>query len=144
VDEKKIEKLLVSEVCMFLLPTSACALYIFPSIVTMLLFTCFVIVLEVLMAHAGFVLMHREKETDYEWVLAHIRKLFETEKIPFPRVIVTDRELVLTNAIDKVFTDQPCGRIYRLLCCWHVNQNILGHAKKHFRVGLNSKDEGSC
>lgn len=74
-------------------------------------------------------------------MLAHIRKLFEAEKIPFPRVIVTDRELALTNAIDKVFTDQPCGRIYRLLCCWHVNQNILGHAKKHFRVGLNNKDE---
>ena len=74
-------------------------------------------------------------------MITHIQRILEAENIPFPRVIVTDRELALTNAIDHIFADQSLGRIYRLLCCWHVNQNILSHAKKHFRIGLNNDDK---
>jgi len=66
----------------------------------------------------------------------------EAKNIPFPHVWVTDREQALTNVIDHVFDDQPRGTIYRILCSWHINQNILGHAKKHFRVGLNNNDQG--
>lgn len=73
--------------------------------------------------------------------MTHIWKLFEAENIPFSCVFVTDWELALTNAIDDVFSDQAPGRIYQFICSWHVHQNILGHAKKHFWIGVNNDDK---
>jgi hypothetical protein len=68
-----------------------------------------------------------------------IKAIFTSYEIPFPRVFVTDLELALTNAIDDVF--QVDGHyIYRLLCGWHVDHNVVGHAKKFFRVGMNNND----
>lgn len=68
-----------------------------------------------------------------------LNDIFILHGIEPPRVIVTDRELALTNAIDTVFGVE--GRIFnRILCGWHVDHNVVGHAKKYFRVGLNNND----
>ncbi|CAG8781220.1 887_t:CDS:2, partial [Cetraspora pellucida] len=44
---------------------------------------------------------HNESEIEYEWALTCISKSFS--RLSSPKVIVTDRELALMNAINKVF-----------------------------------------
>ncbi|XP_050221087.1 uncharacterized protein LOC126671359 [Mercurialis annua] len=46
-----------------------------------------------------------------------------------PSAIVSDRELVLMNAIRVVF---PKTRIF--LCVWHIEKNILANCKRYFEV----------
>ena len=50
----------------------------------------------------------------------------------FPSVIVTDRELALMNAIERIFPDAT-----HLLCRWHINKNVLAKCKKL----LGTKDQ---
>nr|GEV88236.1 RNA-directed DNA polymerase, eukaryota [Tanacetum cinerariifolium] len=42
-----------------------------------------------------------------------------------PRVIITDRDLALINACEKVFPNAT-----RLLCRWHISQNILKNCRQ--------------
>ncbi|XP_028062044.1 uncharacterized protein LOC114265421 [Camellia sinensis] len=46
-----------------------------------------------------------------------------------PTIIVTDRELALMNAIQKIF---PSSR--HLLCRWHISKNVLTNCKKMFET----------
>ena len=46
-----------------------------------------------------------------------------------PKLIATDRELALMNAISIVF---PSAR--HILCMWHINKNVLAHTKRFFPV----------
>jgi hypothetical protein len=71
-----------------------------------------------------------------------LRAILSKMDIPLPVVFVTDQEFALTNAIDVVFQGDGHS-IYRILCGWHVDHCVLGHAKKRFRVGLNSGDPKS-
>ncbi|CAJ0638733.1 16569_t:CDS:2 [Entrophospora sp. SA101] len=66
-----------------------------------------------------------EKEADYEWALTCISKIFNG--MSHPKVIVTDRELALMNAIGRIFPGA-----HHLLCIWHINKNILAKCKRHF------------
>lgn len=51
----------------------------------------------------GFAFIHREKETNYTWVLNCVKSILD--KCMHPRVIITDRELALINACETVFPD---------------------------------------
>ncbi|CAJ0765521.1 11704_t:CDS:2 [Entrophospora sp. SA101] len=66
-----------------------------------------------------------EKEADYECALTCISKIFNG--MSHPKVIVTDRELALMNAIGRIFPGA-----HHLLCIWHINKNILAKCKRHF------------
>ncbi|CAJ0824060.1 6002_t:CDS:2 [Entrophospora sp. SA101] len=68
---------------------------------------------------------YHEKEADYEWALTCISKIFNG--MSHPKVIVTDRELALMNAIGRIFPGA-----HHLLCIWHINKNILAKCKHHF------------
>ncbi|XP_028068684.1 uncharacterized protein LOC114271253 [Camellia sinensis] len=62
-----------------------------------------------------------------EIVLQILRDLIDNSVLP--KVIVTDRELALMNAIDNTF---PNAR--HLLCRWHINKNVLMKCKKMFET----------
>lgn len=57
-----------------------------------------------------------------------------------PHIFVTDREPALRKAINAVFIQGRMQDSHIFLCGWHVNQNVLAHSKKHFRVGIDAND----
>ena len=64
--------------------------------------------------------LQSEIEADYKWALEQVRKIYgDTLK---PKVIVTDRELALMNALTVIFPET-----HNLLCHWHIEKNILTH-----------------
>jgi hypothetical protein len=76
---------------------------------------------------AGFAFMKTESEIDYHWVLSNFINLaYEGLK---PTAIITDNEQALRTACDRLFPGTP-----RLLCGWHVRQNVLTQAKRTWRV----------
>jgi transposase-like protein len=46
-----------------------------------------------------------------------------------PRMIVTNKELALMNAIKNIFPNAS-----NLLCRWHISRNILANCKKFFEI----------
>ncbi|XP_028071173.1 uncharacterized protein LOC114273561 [Camellia sinensis] len=78
----------------------------------------------------AFAYLQFERIDNYVWVLTTLRSLLDD--IVIPEVIVTDRELVLMNAIDRVFSTSR-----HLLCRWHISRNVLAKCKKMFK----SKEE---
>ncbi|KAK5772236.1 hypothetical protein PVK06_048516 [Gossypium arboreum] len=78
----------------------------------------------------AFAFIINEKEENYNWALTYLK--LTLEECMYPRVIVTDRELVLMNACQQVFLDAT-----RLLCRWHITENI----KKHYRQSIKSQHE---
>jgi MULE transposase domain len=75
--------------------------------------------------YIGFAFFLAEGEGDYMWVLKELKTLMCGKDIPDPMVVVTDRELVLINAVSAVF---PIA--LGLLCEWHVSNAILVNVKK--------------
>nr|KAJ0187879.1 hypothetical protein LSAT_V11C900487460 [Lactuca sativa] len=71
----------------------------------------------------GFSFIHREKEANYTCVLNCLNSTLDT--CMHPCVIIIDIELALINACETVFPDAA-----RLLCRWHIEQNILKHCNK--------------
>lgn len=73
-------------------------------------------------AHA---FLTKEREENYTWMLERMKEMlkgcFE------PRVIITDRELALVNACEKVFP-----QALQSLCRWHISENIAKHCKATF------------
>lgn len=51
-------------------------------------------------------------------------------------VIVTDRDLALVRAVREEFPNA-----HKLLCRWHINQNILKFCRNKFTDGVNEYDE---
>jgi hypothetical protein len=72
-----------------------------------------------------FAFLSQETEINYSWALRCIGRLFDG--IDPPRVIVTDRELALMNAIKVVFPQTS-----NLLCIWHINKNLVANCKQLF------------
>ncbi|CAL5337320.1 unnamed protein product [Camellia sinensis] len=68
-----------------------------------------------------------ERVDNYAWVFATLRDVMDGFVVP--TIIVTDRELALMNAIQKIF---PSGR--HLLCRWHISKNVLTKCKKMFET----------
>jgi transposase-like protein len=71
--------------------------------------------------------MSGETFDDYKWALQQVCNLLQVNNIPFPRVMITDRELALIEAIDELFPESD-----HLICRWHVNMNVAKNCKKHF------------
>ena len=75
-----------------------------------------------------FIFLRREEREDYEWGLTRVAQLFDG--IAKPRVVVTDRELALMNALETTFPQTQ-----NLLCVWHIEKNVVSHCKQHFATG---------
>lgn len=78
----------------------------------------------------AFVYLEAEREDNYTWALSKLQSAMDDDYAP--SVIVTDRELALMKAIDKIFPKSK-----HLLCIWHINKNILAKCKSLFE----SKDK---
>ncbi|XP_028091421.1 PKS-NRPS hybrid synthetase CHGG_01239-like [Camellia sinensis] len=75
----------------------------------------------------AFAYLQYERVDNYAWVLATLRDVMDGFVVP--TVIVTDRELALMNAMQKIF---PSAR--HLLCRWHISKNVLTKCKKMFET----------
>ena len=53
--------------------------------------------------HVGFAFLSAEKERDYLWAIQELKTLMRGKDITDPKVVITDRELVLMNALAVVF-----------------------------------------
>ncbi|GJY45963.1 RNA-directed DNA polymerase, eukaryota [Tanacetum coccineum] len=62
----------------------------------------------------AFVFISEEKEENYKWAVEQLK--WTLNECMHARVIVTDRELTLMNACEKVFPHAN-----HLLCRWHIN-----------------------
>ncbi|KAH9753465.1 protein FAR1-RELATED SEQUENCE [Citrus sinensis] len=75
--------------------------------------------------NVAYTYLSSEREDSYTWALDRLRGLMDNDFLP--RVIVTDRELALMNAIEKIFP-----RANHFLCRWHISRNIMANCKKLF------------
>lgn len=73
----------------------------------------------------GYAFLSRETEEDYVWAIDVLRKILSENNIPEPRVIVTDRELALMNAIDRVLINSK-----NILCAWHIKMALKSYLAK--------------
>ena len=62
--------------------------------------------------------MLNEKKESYMWALEQFRQLIDAD----PKVLVTDKEQALINAIEMIFPSSA-----HLLCRWHIYKNIQNH-----------------
>ena len=70
--------------------------------------------------------MKHERGENYEWALRHLRHLFGQK---LPTAIVSDRELGLLKAAERVFPE-----VKHLLCRVHVHRNVEA-------IGYNVQDK---
>lgn len=73
--------------------------------------------------------LNGEAEPQFAWAMSHFVGILKTAKIDLPRVIVTDRELALMNALAN---NPVLDSVPHILCRWHVNMNVLAKCKQHF------------
>ncbi|KAI3996990.1 hypothetical protein MKX01_021266, partial [Papaver californicum] len=66
-----------------------------------------------------------DTEQHYIWALTQLKWMYMPNTLP--SLFVTDRESALVNAIDIVFP-----RSSRLLCTWHLNQQVQANCEKAF------------
>ena len=71
----------------------------------------------------AFAYLEAEREDNFSWCLDRLRSLMYGWQLS--SVIVTDRDLVYINAVEKIFPES----LY-FLCRWHIRKNILAHCKK--------------
>lgn len=67
----------------------------------------------------AFAFLPGEKEADFVWALTQLKECLTLEKDK-KIVIVTDRDLALGKAIQKVFG----SLVLHLLCRWHINKDV--------------------
>nr|XP_043620335.1 PKS-NRPS hybrid synthetase cheA-like [Erigeron canadensis] len=73
----------------------------------------------------AFVLLDRERTSNFIWALHCLKMCIGLSYTP--RVIITDRDLGLMNACDKIFSNAN-----KLLCRWHISENITKHCRQSF------------
>jgi len=71
--------------------------------------------------NAGFAFLHAKNKEAYAWVLEQF------SEVVTPKVLYTNRELALMNGIARIFPG-----CHNILCCWHINKNILANCKTCF------------
>lgn len=71
----------------------------------------------------GFAFMEKETQEYYEWILYHLQMLYASLGLAPPRVIATDRDLALIEAIESRFP-KPATR--------HVHRNVAKNCKASF------------
>jgi hypothetical protein len=69
-----------------------------------------------------------EADVDFEWVLQKLKDVYDAQKLPYPKVILTDADGALARAITTVFPTTT-----HLLCIWHVNKNLEKQIKPLFK-----------
>jgi hypothetical protein len=74
-----------------------------------------------------FAFLFFEQQTNYNWVLKQLKKLYQSLRIMNLIVIVIDCEVVLINVIAIVFFNAQ-----HVLCIWHVNKNVLKNCRSSF------------
>lgn len=77
----------------------------------------------------GFAFLAKETKEYYNWVLYQLRMLYDSLGLAPPRVIATDRELALMEAIEARF---PRPTTKHILCLWHVHRNVAKNCKASF------------
>ncbi|KAK9677636.1 hypothetical protein RND81_11G157200 [Saponaria officinalis] len=77
----------------------------------------------------GYAIVTSEDENGYRWCLEKIRSLLP-ENVS-PSVVVTDRELALTNMIAEVFPNAA-----HFLCTWHIACAVEARSTKVFGKGV--------
>ncbi|KAI3873903.1 hypothetical protein MKW98_001552 [Papaver atlanticum] len=73
----------------------------------------------------AFAFMEAETEEHYIWVLTQLKWIYMLNTLP--SLFVTDTESALINAIDIVFP-----KASRILCTWHINQQVQGYCEMAF------------
>jgi hypothetical protein len=68
-----------------------------------------------------------EQQTNYNWVLKQLKKLYQSLRIMNLIVIVIHCEVVLINVIAIVFFNAQ-----HVFCIWHVNKNVLKNCRSFF------------
>ncbi|XP_052723733.1 uncharacterized protein LOC128193696 [Vigna angularis] len=72
---------------------------------------------------AAFAFLSTERQSNFTWALEKMKGLFLTSE-GGPKVIVTDRDLALMNAISSVFPES-----YQMLCRFHILKNVKAKCK---------------
>ena len=76
-----------------------------------------------------------ETEADYNFAIQQIYLLYCRYNVT-PKVVITDKELALKNALRTYFPSVP-----QLLCLWHVAKNVLTHVQDNWVVKADQSDE---
>jgi hypothetical protein len=83
------------------------------------------------------VFLDSEKEEQFAWALRSFTDYLSLQQLPKPRIIITDRDLALINALKahEVLKSMP-----RLLCRWHIDMNVLAKTKAYFPKATRNPD----
>jgi len=79
----------------------------------------------------GFAFMTSEKEDNFTWALQMLLKLLEPNS-DMPKVVVTDRETSMMNAVANVLPDSSA-----ILCYFHVGKNVRARITTNCKVKQN-------
>ena len=75
--------------------------------------------------------MQREEENNYVWALTAFKSVLERRRnVENPRALVSDNDLVLLNAEQRVLSNTTI-----LLSPWHINKNAVAKCKLHLTNG---------
>jgi MULE transposase domain len=77
-----------------------------------------------------------EVDVDFEWAFQQLKEVYDVQKLPYPRVILTDADGAQARAIKKVFPNT-----IHLLCIWHVNKNIQKKIRPLFKKECTSNTQ---
>jgi len=83
----------------------------------------------------GFAFLKKEIKNYYDWVLYHLIKLYGNLGLSLPRVIASDRDLALMEAIDGRLPRRPGAHgegTSHVLCLWHLHRNVAKNCKASF------------
>ncbi|XP_017438319.1 protein FAR1-RELATED SEQUENCE 5-like [Vigna angularis] len=71
----------------------------------------------------AFAFLSSERQNNFTWALEKLKGLFLTSE-GGPKIIVSDRDLALMNAIANVFPES-----YQILCRFHIRKNVKAKCK---------------
>lgn len=83
----------------------------------------------------GFGLSAREDEDSFKWLLTQLRNTADQANIPYPKVILTDYDQAMKNALLGTFPDTQ-----QQLCLWHINKNVTLNIKRKWIGSLDGCD----
>ena len=79
------------------------------------------------------VFLDGEREEQFGWALKCLTDYLSQQQLQQqlqqPRIIITDRDLALINALEA---HESLQSVPRLLCRWHIDMNILAKTKSYF------------
>lgn len=85
----------------------------------------------------GFCFMQAEREADYIWAATRAKWCFD--QVRQPKVLITDRELVLMSALELTFPSAAT-----ILCVRLIQKSVLSNVKQHFSRGCEFERCMSC